>query len=416
MPEIVSLASKIGRQLPSELVNFVRVAGELAANQGQSLYLVGGVVRDLLLRRPNFDLDLVLEGDAINLAEQLLQVRQGRIITHRRFGTAELQWDKWSVDLATARSETYVEPGALPSVSPGSIEDDLFRRDFTINAMAVMLNPNRYGLLIDLYGGRDDLEHKLIRVLHENSFADDATRIWRGLRYEQRLNFQLGENSLKLLKRNVSMLDTISGDRIRHELELVLEEEFPEKVLLRAKKLKVLPKLHPALKGDDWLAEKFEQARELSSPNSPSVGLYLALLAYRLNAKESESLISQLRLSKALAQILEDTHNLKAELDWLAQPGPRPSSIYRFLHDYSLSAITANLLACNSLVIYQHIQFFLDKLRYIRPSLTGNDLKRMGITPGPRIKEVLDLLHDARLDERITTKEGEIDLVEGWVD
>ncbi|GAG51690.1 unnamed protein product, partial [marine sediment metagenome] len=147
MPEIVSLASKIGRQLPSELVNFVRVAGELAANQGQSLYLVGGVVRDLLLRRPNFDLDLVLEGDAINLAEQLLQVRQGRIITHRRFGTAELQWDKWSVDLATARSETYVEPGALPSVSPGSIEDDLFRRDFTINAMAVMLNPNRYGLL-----------------------------------------------------------------------------------------------------------------------------------------------------------------------------------------------------------------------------------------------------------------------------
>ncbi len=416
MPEIVSLASKIGRQLPSELVNFVRVAGELAANQGQSLYLVGGVVRDLLLRRPNFDLDLVLEGDAINLAEQLLQVRQGRIITHRRFGTAELQWDKWSVDLATARSETYVEPGALPSVSPGSIEDDLFRRDFTINAMAVMLNPNRYGLLIDLYGGRDDLEHKLIRVLHENSFADDATRIWRGLRYEQRLNFQLGENSLKLLKRNVSMLDTISGDRIRHELELVLEEEFPEKVLLRAKKLKVLPKLHPALKGDDWLAEKFEQARELISPNSPSVGLYLALLAYRLNAKESEHLISQLRLSKALAQILKDTHNLKAELDWLAQPGPRPSSIYRFLHDYSLSAITANLLACNSLVIYQHIQFFLDKLRYIRPSLTGNDLKRMGITPGPRIKEVLDLLHDARLDERITTKEGEIDLVEGWVD
>ena len=282
MPEIVSLASKIGRQLPSELVNFVRVAGELAANQGQSLYLVGGVVRDLLLSRPNFDLDLVLEGDAINLAERLLQVRQGRIITHRRFGTAELQWDKWSVDLATARSETYVEPGALPSVSPGSIEDDLFRRDFTINAMAVMLNPNRYGLLIDLYGGRDDLEHKLIRVLHENSFVDDATRIWRGLRYEQRLNFQLGENSLKLLKRNVSMLDTISGDRIRHELELVLEEEFPEKVLLRAKKLKVLPKLHPALKGDDWLAEKFEQARELSSPNSPSVGLYLALLAYRL--------------------------------------------------------------------------------------------------------------------------------------
>ena len=416
MLETVNLSNKIERQLPSELVNFVRAAGELAANQGQSLYLVGGVVRDLLLRRPNFDLDLALEGDAINLAKQLPHVHQGEIITHPRFGTAELHWDKWSVDLATARSEIYIAPGALPSVRPSSIEDDLFRRDFTINAMAVVLNPNRYGQLVDLYGGRDDLEHKLIRVLHERSFVDDATRIWRGLRYEQRLNFQLEGNSLKLLKRNVSMLDTISGDRIRHELELVLKEEFPEKVLRRAKKLKVLPKLHPALKGDDWLTEKFEQARELSSPNSPSVGLYLALLTYHLANKESEQLISQFSLSKNLAQILRDTQNLKDKLDWLAQSGPRPSSIYRFLHDYSLPAVIANLLACNSLVTYQHIQFFLDKLRYIKPSLNGNDLKRMGIPPGPRIKDVLDLLHDARIDERITTREGEIDLVEGWVD
>ena len=149
------------------------------------------MVRDLLLGRSNFDLDLVVEGDAISLAQRLTQVKPGKIITHPRFNTAKIKWSEWSVDLTTARSETYVKPGALPRVKSGSISDDLFRRDFTINAMAVYLSPGRYGELIDLYGGRNDLEHKLIRILHENSFTDDATRIWRGLRYEQRLNFQL---------------------------------------------------------------------------------------------------------------------------------------------------------------------------------------------------------------------------------
>jgi tRNA nucleotidyltransferase (CCA-adding enzyme) len=166
-------------------------------------------------------------------------------------------------------------------VKPASIKDDLFRRDFTINAMAIELSTSHYGQLIDLFGGQDDLEHKLIRVLHEKSFIDDATRIWRGLRYEQRLNFRLETVTLQLLKRDTSYLDKVSGDRIRHELELVLKEAYPEKVLSRADELGVLAKLHPALKGDGWQAGKFEQARKLSSPDSPSTELYLSLLAYR---------------------------------------------------------------------------------------------------------------------------------------
>ncbi|GAH60002.1 unnamed protein product [marine sediment metagenome] len=248
MPKIINLASKIEKQLPAELVNLMQLAGKVTQSQKQKLYLVGGVVRDLLLGKPNFDLDLVVEGDAINLAQQLVQSKPGKITTHPRFNTAKLQWDEWSVDLTTARSETYAQPGALPTVKPGSLTSDLFRRDFTINAMAIDLNPSRYGELIDLYGGRDDLEHKLIRILHENSFIDDATRIWRGLRYEQRLNFRLEKNTLKLLKRDIPMLDTISGDRIRYELECIFKEERPEKVLRRAEELGVLPKLHPSLR------------------------------------------------------------------------------------------------------------------------------------------------------------------------
>jgi len=416
MPKIINLVSRIEKQLPVELVHFMQVAGEVAYSQGQSLYLVGGVVRDLLLGRTNLDLDLVVEGNAINLAHRLTQVYPGKITTHPHFNTAKLQWDKWSVDLATARSETYVKPGALPSVKSGSLRSDLSRRDFTINTMAIHLDPSHYGELIDLYEGIYDLEHKLIRILHAKSFIDDATRIWRGLRYEQRLNFHLEESTLKLLKRDIPMLDTISGDRIRHELELILKEEFPEKVLCRAQELSVLKWLHPSLKGNGWLVGKFEQARQLSSPNLPPVGLYLALLAYRLTEEEAEQLANKLRLPKLLAQTLRDTGSIKAKLNSLADPELPPSSIYRLLHGYSLTAINANSLASDSPIVRQHIHLFLNKLRYVKPTLTGTDLKRMGIPPGPRIKEMLTLLHEARLDGKVKSKQEEEKVVRGWVD
>ena len=282
--------------------------------------------------------------------------------------------------------------------------------------MAIHLDPDRYGELIDLYQGRYDLEHKLIRILHERSFIDDATRIWRALRYEQRLNFQLEESTLKLLKRDISMMDTISGDRIRHELELALKEEFPEKVLRRADELSVLKWLHSSLKSNGWLADRFEQARRLSSPNPPPVGLYLALLTYHLTNEEAEQLITKLRLPKSLAQTLQDTINLKGKLQLLADSNLPPSSIYHLLHGYTLAAITANSLASDSPVVRQHIQLFLNKLRYVRPTLTGDDLKRMGITPGPRIKEMLNLLHKARLDRKVISKKDEEGLVREWLD
>jgi len=415
MSEIINLSHKIEKQLPAELVDFMQVAGEVASRQGQNLYLVGGVVRDLLLEQPNLDLDLVVEGNAIELAQQLARIKQGKITTHPRFNTAKLQWNKWSIDLATARSEIYAKPGALPRVKPGCLSNDLSRRDFTINTMAIEINPSRYGELIDQYGGMDDLEHKLIRILHEKSFIDDATRIWRGLRYEQRLDFQLESNTLQLLKRDLPMLGTISGDRIRHELELILKEKYPEKVLRRAEELGVLAKLHPSLKGNGWLAEKFVEARQLNYPNLPPVGLYLALLAYRLTNEESEHLISRLRLPKPLAQTLRDTISLKTELQSLANPELVPSSIYYLLHHCSLTAIIANSLACDSPVAHQHINLFLTRLRYVKPALNGDDLVRMGIAPGPHIKEILHLLHEARLDGKVTSKKDEEGLVKGWM-
>ena len=211
------------------------------------------------------------------------------------------------------------------------------------------------------------------------------------------------------------MLDTISGDRIRHELELILTERYPEKVLRRAEELEVLPKLHPSLKGNSWLEEKFEQARQLISPDLPPMGLYLALMAYHLSDEANEQFISRLRLPKLLTQTLRDTNSLKTKLESLADPELSRSSIYRLLHGYCLPAIMANSLAGDPSVARQHIHLFLDKLRYVKPALTGDDLKRMGIAPGPRIKEILQRLHEAILDGKITTKQGEEGLVNSWL-
>ncbi len=411
MSQVNDLSDQIEKQLPSGLVEFMQTAGLIAANQGHSLHLVGGGVRDLMLGRSNTDLDLVVEGDAISLARQLASITGAKITTHNRFLTANLKWDKWDIDIATARSETYTRPGALPTVKPGFLKVDLFRRDFTINTMAIGLVPDRWGEVTDLYGGRDDLEKGLIRILHEGSFIDDATRIWRALRYEQRLGFMLEPRTLRLLKRDTPMLETISGDRIRHELELVLGEKFPEKVIRRAEKLQILPELHPGLRGDGWLNRSFKAARTRVFPDKPTVELYLALLAYRLTAEETEKLISQLRLPKTHTQTLRESNRLSAELESLADPFAAGSRIYSLLHGYRLPAITANYLATDSKVTRKQIDLYLTRLRYVKPSLTGSDLQKMGIPPGPRMKEILHKLLEGRLDGKVNSKKGEMEMV-----
>jgi tRNA nucleotidyltransferase (CCA-adding enzyme) len=415
MPGVINLASRIEKQLPADLVDFLREAGKLAERQEQRLCLVGGVVRDLLLERSNLDLDLVVEGDAINLAQELASLKQAKVTTHLRFGTAKLQWGNRSVDLATARAETYAKPGALPTVQPGTIDSDLARRDFTINAMAVELNTGHFGELLDPHAGKDDLAHRHIRVLHEKSFIDDATRIWRALRYEQRLNFRLEPATLKLLNRDTVMMDTISDDRIRHELELVLKEELPEKSLRRADELGVLTRLHPLLKGNDWLAEKFAKARELSLPTTPPLPLYLSLLAYRLTTDETERLISYLRLPKVSARALRDTIAIKAKIEELSTHGLAPSRIHSMLHGYTTIAYKVNMLATDSATAAEHIELFLNVLCHVNPSLTGGDLKKLGVPAGPRIKEILQLLREARLDGKVSNRRDEEDIVRGQI-
>jgi tRNA nucleotidyltransferase (CCA-adding enzyme) len=416
MPRRVNFGRLIEKQLPPELVNLMWVAGEMANSRGEKLYLVGGVVRDLLLGQANLDLDLVVEGSAIELAQQLKAINKGKITTHPRFNTARMLWRGWNIDLATARTETYQKPGALPTVTPSSIEEDLSRRDFTINAMAIRLNPGDYGGLVDPFGGRDDLQAKRIRILHEKSFTDDATRIWRALRYEQRLAFHLERSTLVPLQRDIPRLEAISADRIRYEIECIFKEKYPEKVFRRADELGVLASLNPQLKGNGGLAENFEKARREYSPDTPSFDLYLALLAYPLTAEETEQLISRLNLPKLSAKSLRDTIAVRSRMRSLSTPGISPSTIHKLLRDFSPSALEANLLATQSAVASQAIHLFLNQLKDIRVSLTGDDLIKMGIPPGPRIKEVLELLHQAKLNEKINTRNDEEEVVRMWLE
>jgi tRNA nucleotidyltransferase (CCA-adding enzyme) len=415
MPKRLNLAKEIEKQLPAELVNFMWMAGEIAHTRGEKLYLVGGVVRDLMLGLPNLDLDLVVEGNAIELAQRLKKNVEGKLTTHSRFNTAKLEWGDRSVDLTTARTETYEKPGALPKITPGSIDQDLGRRDFTVNAMALGLNPGLYGQPIDPHGGRDDLKNKLIRILHDNSFIDDATRIWRALRYEQRLGFHLEKKTLSLLKRDVDMLKTISADRIRYEIECILKEKYPEKVFARAAELGILPHLHPGLKGDGWLTEKFEQARKLSDPTPPEADLYLALLVYPLDKEETERFISRLKLPKVLTQVLNDSASLKTKIRLLATPGLSPSGIFRLLEAYSTTAMVANSIATESPTASQNIHLYLTRLKYIEIALTGDDLIKLGVTTGPEIREVMEKLQKARLDGEIESRDDERELVKKWL-
>ena len=415
MPQVLNLKNRIATSLPSELVSLMQTAGELAHEQGQKLYMVGGITRDLLLGRTNFDLDLVLEGDAIKLAQKLKEMRRGKLLTHPQFGTAKLEWENFSVDLAMARLESYSKPGALPETRPGTIIDDLARRDFSINAMAVSLSPNSFGELINLHNSLYDLKEKLVRILHDRSFIDDATRIWRAIRYEQRLDFKMSPKTSKLLKRDIPMLKTVSGDRIRYELECIFREESPEKAIRRSSELGVLQKLHPSLKTGVWVVEKFSAARAFSQPALPSFELYLAILAYPLNRIENEELISYLNPPKEAAKTLSDSADLKQNLISLDQIEVKPSQVYQTLHNYTDDAVTANLLMTEAPLVQRNIKLYFDELRNIRITLSGENIIELGVPRGPQMKKVLELLLYARLDGRVRSRGAEEELVRGWL-
>jgi tRNA nucleotidyltransferase (CCA-adding enzyme) len=396
--------------VPDGFKGTIKKAHQIGQEHGYPVYLVGGFVRDILLGRRTVDIDIAVEGDAIKVAQKLQSLKPGKLTIFNDFLTAKIEWPNFNLDLATARKEHYPHPGALPVVEPARIEEDLLRRDFTINAMAMSLNPPQEGLLIDPSNGYSDLKEGLIRILHDRSFVDDATRMWRAVRYEQRLNFKIEEHTLDLLLRNLEMLKTISGDRLRYELECILKEECPEKALRRAEELGLLGYLSPELSISDEVAERFRRARKYYGPTPPQE-VYLALLLKDITPAEKERLINFLKFNQKTANLIGETEALKKiSLEDALTPG----QIYEKLKDYSDLALTACLLVsdCKNA---EKIKLYLDKLRFIRPSLSGNDLKNLGLKEGPLIGECLEALRRALINGEISGPEQEEQFVKKWL-
>jgi tRNA nucleotidyltransferase (CCA-adding enzyme) len=453
------VSRELAEQLSPAQHRLLRLLGERATAFGHAVYVVGGFGRDLLLgriqdRAGGPDMDVVVEGDAIALLESIQNECGGRIVTHRRFGTA-----KWllneeahpvtcsdllgeegalpaTLDLVTARTEFYTEPTVLPTVEQGSIKLDLHRRDFTINTLAIVLTPDRWGDLLDFYGGLADLRSGLIRVLHSLSFVDDPTRILRAVRYEQRFDFHIEERTLELLADAVPLVDRVTPARIRHELDRIFQEQTPEKALYRLDELGVLAAIYPRLATTARLAGQCAALRSRLAAADPSLAeagdvierLYWGLLVYPLLPAEGvdgdEEVVSgiigelteTLKLRGETTRLMLRLAHLKAHRDELADPSLRPSRVVEILDRSPLAARLLFGLAEDNPTIDSHLGRFQDEWQHIRPTITGRDLAGLGIRPGPVFGHILRRLAAALLDGEIVGEAAERQLVTALVE
>ena len=420
-----SLSHRLEEALPTPMLAMVKEVGRVADDMGFPLYVVGGFVRDLLLGSPILDLDLVVEGDAIALARRLAETNGGRVRSHRRFGTAKWILDEdaaatvgldpsQSLDFVTARTEFYEHATALPTVEQSSVKLDLHRRDFTINTLAIRLDPEHWGELSDFYGGRRDLELGLIRVLHSLSFVEDPTRILRAARLETRLDFRLESRTEELISDALDLLDRVSGERIRHELILIFQEAEPERALIRLDQLGVLRQIHPQLRADSSLISAFALLRDMTAAENrlPTVAEYMASLLLLPSESDAEAVMERLRVPQGERDVTRQAQTLWSRQEALVSNGLRPSQIYHLLADISEPARRVFTAATESWLARQRVAQFERQFRHVRPDLDGSDLRRMGIPPGPIYRVLLDRLRAARLDGEVKNREEEETLVE----
>jgi len=397
---------------------------------GFEAYLVGGCVRDLLLAAGSVDVDLVVEGDAPAFAGRCAEAFGGSCVTHRRFGTVTLQAaDGFKVDVATARRETYERPGALPRVERGTIQDDLLRRDFTVNAMAMALNKASFGRLIDPRGGQRDLRRRLVRVLHPKSFIDDPTRILRAVRFEERLGFRRERATARWLKAAVAdrALFTVQKHRLRDELVPLFQEPRPYGCLRRLHAAAGFHYISPRLRFRREWRPRFERAGTAMrwfaqrSPHRRRLephAVYMGLFFFDLPLREAEAVCRAYAFRRSDSQnILALRREAACVQKALGRRGVRPSVIYRTLEPLSYEVLLALTALFPGRHLRRHVEDFFLSFNGQRTHVSGEDLKAMGLTPGPDYRRILDKLLWARLDGRVTTKEGEMEaarrLVEG---
>ena len=409
-PKTGNLLPTIEISLPGNTFSLLQAVANTASEIGTPLYLVGGSVRDMLMRVSVKDMDLVVEGDATLLASEVSQKFSAAVLSHRRFGTATIKLEGQRFDLATARQESYARDGALPTVSPSTIHADLRRRDFTVNAMAVALSGPEMGCLLDPWCGESDLRMGVIRVLHPRSFVDDATRILRAIRYEQRLGFRLHEETHDLMATAIQgrMLSTVGGDRVRRELELMFGEREPQLSLQRCGQLNILRAIYPPLENGPSV-QKLAGHKYAGAPLA-----YLAALAYPLTSEDAEGFIRSLRMPSRWARVVRDTVAIKQK--WgdghrmrplIGDSGLPLGDMCDFLDGLTTTSVQTNAALSNHAELRDVLDLYLTKLRHMKPLLNGSDLIDLGVCEGPMVGTVLRELRIARLEGRTQTRDDE---------
>ena len=423
-PAIRNVRGMIEERIPHRLRDALKAVGEVADDSGFKAYLVGGIVRDLILRVANLDIDIVVEGDGITFGGMLVKKLGGRMKTHQKFGTAVVILpDGLKLDIATARLEYYESPAAMPTVELSSIKKDLYRRDFTINTLAVRLNKKRYGELLDFFGGLRDIKEKNIRILHNLSFVEDPTRVFRALRFEQRLDFHLSKHTENLVKTavNMKLFNKLTGERIYAELLLMFSEAEPLKVLRRMKELDLLRFIHPNLKATAEAERLFVDIGETLAwfrllyleVKSEKWFVYFLGFLDRLNDGAAGETLERLavppRIRKRVREARDQYRDVMYEL--YKRPKLSPSRVYDLLQPLEIDTILLMMAKARRESAKKHISLYLTHLRDVTVTLTGDDLIRMGIPPGPRYKKILTGLLDAKLDGAVKNREEEIEYV-----
>lgn len=438
----LNLAVEIKEKIPTGQYQLLRIISKTASELDIPLYIVGGFVRDIILRKPSPDLDFVVEGDAILLATKLSESFGGKVTSHKKFGTAkwwpldhehstansllsindvEISQIPETIDLISARTEFYEKPTALPTIKKGSIKLDLHRRDFTINTMAIRLDGASFGDVYDYWGGLNDLKNRKIKVLHSLSFVDDPTRMLRAVRFEQRFNFDIEKRTLELLFEAVTLLDEVSGDRIRHEIDQILIEENVSGMLERLHQLKILSQIHSALKWDSDLNEdmislqktiledKFKDYLSFDCQKIITQGKYLVLLC-RLAPFDLKQVIKRMRFNSDTQKLLITANTL-----WHIQESllnVSPGEFTERLENYHPLAVTINWVIARNKKFKEMLIAFISRWRLIQIASTGEELIKRNIPPGPIYRSVLKQLRTAKINGEFSTEKQENDALD----
>jgi tRNA nucleotidyltransferase (CCA-adding enzyme) len=415
-----NLSSTMKSKFPPQIYSILKTAGEVASGLGFSAYLVGGSVRDLLRGDINLDIDIVIEGDGIIFAQVLGKALDAKVKSHRRFGTAVVVTEHLKFDVATARTEYYESPASLPKVEMSSIKKDLYRRDFTINTLAIRLNPDKSGQLLDFFGGQRDIKEKNIRIIHNLSFIEDPTRAFRAIRFSERFGFRISKHTINLIKTavRINLFDKLSGSRLYDELSLLFLETEPARALRRLAEFDLLRFIHKDITLSESLEATFTSLQEtivwfnllfLEEKFNRS-HLFLMALFEELNITERSRALQRLYVPAGVRKELnEGIENSRKTLARLRRASNR--DIYFTLQPLNLLTILFIMAKAKEEGQKKAVSLYLTKLRNMKQELTGEDLKGMGYIPGPGFRKILTAILEERLTGKIKSREDEIAFV-----